>query len=82
MFKTTILSVWGEVAAEAIMVDGNMQVTAYADGYALTNAQAANTVILECTQGSRVSVECRQNEIHDDGTNFYTSFSGFLIQAL
>ena len=75
------MSVSGEIAAGAIVVDGNKQVTAYADGNSGSYDQATNTLITECNQGSRVSIECFQNRINDND-NFYTSFSGFLIQAL
>ena len=67
-------------ATVALVVDGNILVTAYANGS--TWGQGANAVTVECGMGQKVHIESKGDmQIFDDDQD-YTSFSGWLVQSM
>ena len=80
-FVVSLIGAENSPSRATITVDDTMTTTTYAVGPTGHHGHSTNIVIIECAPGERVRVQARTDLVTYCSDYFYTTFSGWLIQA-
>ena len=78
-FHVHILSGTSDVCNAAIVVNGDVMTSAFADDVSATSQQASNSAYVECAAGSGVWVEVTSTGSTYSNINRYVTFSGHFV---